>query len=548
SDRAGADNLDIWVKQVGGSEPIRLTQSVANENEPSFSPDGTSIVYRSDADGGGIYVVPALGGRERRVAGNGRHPRFSPDGRWIAYWAGKMHGRSAPLGFSRRAKMYVAPASGGPARQLRADFAGAAYPVWSPDGRHILFLGQRDTTSPPEESVDWWVTPLDDTAPARTEVFEVTRKENLSGPIRFYSWALVPAAWDSAVDSILFSANAGDSTNLWRVPIDSGNWKVTGTPIRLTSGPALEENPSVAWPVGAPARVAFAVATENTEIFSLPVAVNEAKVLGEARQLTTNSAADFHPSTSPDGRSLVFVSNRTGDQEVWIKDLASGQESALTATRTGKYVPLFSPDGSQISFSSYENLHRWETYVVPATGGAPEKLCDGLLFGWSSDGTRFFHHEGDWRLRLFDMKSRRDSLWAGMPGRTFCCGRFSPDNRWVAFFDNGFFRSYIAPFRGESPIPEHEWIDLGEDQMLWWSPDGNTIYGQRERDGHLCLWAQRLDPATKRLAGPPLPIFHSHSSRRSLGNQANPHPFVSRDRIVFSMGERTANIWMAEFR
>ncbi|MBL8291682.1 MAG: serine/threonine-protein kinase, partial [Bryobacterales bacterium] len=47
SDRAGADNLDIWVKQVGGSEPIRLTQSVANENEPSFSPDGTSIVYRS---------------------------------------------------------------------------------------------------------------------------------------------------------------------------------------------------------------------------------------------------------------------------------------------------------------------------------------------------------------------------------------------------------------------------------------------------------------------------------------------------------------------
>ena len=65
SDRAGADNLDIWVKQVEGGAPLRLTSDPGDEYEPSFSPDGNRIVFRSERDGGGIYTIPSLGGEPR---------------------------------------------------------------------------------------------------------------------------------------------------------------------------------------------------------------------------------------------------------------------------------------------------------------------------------------------------------------------------------------------------------------------------------------------------------------------------------------------------
>src|SRR4029077_18701360 len=88
SDRAGKGQLDIWVQPLPHGEPIRLTRHAADDYEPSFSPDGSRIAFRSDRDGGGVYVISVLGGQETRIAEQGRRPRFSPDGRWIAYWVG----------------------------------------------------------------------------------------------------------------------------------------------------------------------------------------------------------------------------------------------------------------------------------------------------------------------------------------------------------------------------------------------------------------------------------------------------------------------------
>jgi eukaryotic-like serine/threonine-protein kinase len=86
SDRSGEGNLDIWVQQLSGGEPVRLTNHPSDESTPSFSPDSSRIAFRSDRDNGGIYIISALGGQERLIARSGNDPRFSPDGAWIVYW------------------------------------------------------------------------------------------------------------------------------------------------------------------------------------------------------------------------------------------------------------------------------------------------------------------------------------------------------------------------------------------------------------------------------------------------------------------------------
>jgi hypothetical protein len=85
SDRSGEGNLDIWVRQLPEGPPLRLTRHAADDVEPAFSADGSRIAFRSSRRGGGIYVIPTLGGDERLLAAGGFSPRFSPDGHWIAY-------------------------------------------------------------------------------------------------------------------------------------------------------------------------------------------------------------------------------------------------------------------------------------------------------------------------------------------------------------------------------------------------------------------------------------------------------------------------------
>jgi Tol biopolymer transport system component len=131
--------------------------------------------------------------------------------------------------------------------------------------------------------------------------------------------------------------------------------------------------------------------------------------------------------------------------------------------------------------------------------------------------------------------------------------RLSPDQRWVTFMGarppNG--RLWIAPFRGHQAVAESDWIPLTE-ATGWgdkprWSPDGNTVYYVAERDGFPCVWAQRLEPVTKRPIGPPASIHHFHSGRLSMRNvgYGGLEIGIAQDGIIFNLGELTGNIWQA---
>jgi len=84
------------------------------------------------------------------------------------------------------------------------------------------------------------------------------------------------------------------------------------------------------------------------------------------------------------------------------------------------------------------------------------------------------------------------------------------------------------------------------------SPDGNAIYFTSDRDGYFCVWAVRLDPATKRPVGGPFPYAHFHSSaQRPLGplvprSGGDIDLSVARDKMMINLPEYSADIWMTQ--
>ena len=384
SDRGGS-NLDIWVKQVSGGDPIRLTQDTADDHQPSFSPDGGQIVFRSERAGGGIYIISTLGGEDRPLTSKGRNPRFSPAGDWIAFWVGPVAGY--PLG-AQTGRIFLIPPTGGNPKQIDPPgIFGAGCPIWSPDGTHLLFYGSDSSNLAVWfPTSDWWVWPLAGGNAVKTGAFDVFAAQNINLTLP----SLVPAPAEWMDDQVFFSAKAGDSVSLWQVSISPRNWRITGPAYRLTAGSGLDIRPSFA----KTGFLVFSSLIENADIWSLPIDASQGRVKGPPEQLTHDLALDYLPSMSADGKDLAFVSLRSGNPDIWMKDLESGKEKSLAASPAKELHPRISPDGSLVSYAIRTNDRPRveDIYVIPAKGGLLQKLCDacGPPWGWSPDNKFLF--------------------------------------------------------------------------------------------------------------------------------------------------------------
>ncbi len=552
SDRAGAGNLDIWVQSVAGGESNRLTSDPADEREPAFSPDGGRIAFRSEKDGGGIWVVPAFGGQPRLVAPEGRRPRFSPDGKWLAYYVGAIVN-----GGGLNSTLQIVPSTGGTPRPIETGLGATAHPVWTPDGNHLLCYGQQleRTTTP---RFDWWVVPRDGGTAVRTGAFDVLRKAGLTVEGDDVP-AIAPGDWFG--DQVVFSGQFRGNRNLWQLPMSPVTGQVAGRPARLTFGAGTEVQPAAA----SPARVAFSSLLTYLNVWSLAVDADQARVLKPEPERLTASAYDAQCSLSADGRRLVFVSTRAGNRDIWWKDLATGKESALTLTPAEEFNPKISSDGSQVLYQVIEE-NSWNLYRArlgpDGQPGAPEKICAGCRRLWdlSSDNRKIlfaYAASSVLSIGLLELGSGRKTELLRPPSYGLYRVRFSPDDRWISFTavtGPGRTRVSVVPFRPGAALPESQWIAVTDDVSIHdkavWAPGGNLLYFTSDRDGFRCIYAQRLDAATKRPVGPQLDVYHSHGARRSILN-ADIIPLelaVSRDRLVFHLAEITGNVWLADLK
>ncbi len=242
SDRSLDGAQDLYIKQVAGGEPVRLTSDGAGNTTPDFSPDGSKLVFRSNRNGGGIYEIPAFGGDARLLARDGLNPRFSPDGSQVAYWVGEQ-GVSAMV--PGGGTVWVVPAAGGQPQKVGPNFTAARYPIWSADGKRLLFVGYTSAKAGEASGLDWWLM-----APNGGEAVKTGAQDALLGgalPAGATVAAIAqiehrPGCWSA--NSVIFSMLSGDTRNLWEIGISPRTGKVTGAPKSLTTGAGNEVEPA----------------------------------------------------------------------------------------------------------------------------------------------------------------------------------------------------------------------------------------------------------------------------------------------------------------
>ena len=538
SDRQGLGNLDIWVQQTAGGRGLRLTDDGADEYEPVFSPDGTRIAFRSNRDGGGIYVVSVLGGQPTLIAPEGRRPRFSPDGKSLAYWVGFEH----CVGDT-----YVMPLVGGSPRKisLREQQEQTRSPVWSPDGQRLLV----------STKTDFWSIPVDGGPPVKTGAYDLLRGSGLRPPDEGVP-AFVPEEW-TAAGNVIFSAISGDGRNVWQIAIRPETLRVDGVPRRLTFGTEEEQYASL----GGDGRMVFAGLTRHSNLWLLPVDSAHAKVTGDIQAITQEARQLTRPDLSADGRIVVYQDEKSQQpSDLRLRNLLTATDSSALSSTQDRNLPALTADGSSVLFS----VPPGQIYAMPTTGGVPRTICEAcgstnVYAAYSPSGDRVAYTTADAIVEIETSTGKTTRLTSRRrPGveteSTAYDMRYSPDGRWLAFHatDTVRRRIFLLDVTSAGRSNDAPWVAAttdpsDSDGRVAWSPDGGFLYFVSRRDGFGCLWAQRLDPSTKRPFGRPVAVYHLHrTAHRMSHNVGRVGVAVAEDKIIMALEELRGNAWMLQ--
>ncbi|HEV8197390.1 MAG TPA: DPP IV N-terminal domain-containing protein [Gemmatimonadales bacterium] len=300
-----------------------------------WSPDGKQLTLEALNGDAGIWIGDSTGGNARQLTTERQETdaRWSPDGTEIAY-------------VSRRTgtgDIWVVPAAGGTPRQLTHDIREDNSPRWSPDGKWIAFLSQRGRQG------DIWIVP----AAGGTEL-RVTDDAAEEGNLQ----------WVGTSNTIAYHTGISGQT-LWALTVNDGKERrLTADSLRVGQIFPSPDGKEVAYEVLRGGGV--------SDIQVMPIAG------GAARTLVAGTSINTAINWSPDGKTIAFLSNRTGNFDVWVIPAAGGEPRELTtwpSNEGGNTAPQWAPDGSQIYFLSPHDASPFnDVWKVPLAGGEPVRV------------------------------------------------------------------------------------------------------------------------------------------------------------------------------
>jgi Tol biopolymer transport system component/DNA-binding winged helix-turn-helix (wHTH) protein len=386
------DNVDIYLKLVGPGEPHRLTTDPATDFSPAWSPDGRQIAFVrylvvGDTDRCGIYVIPALGGAERRLAEieltRFRAPAgllaWTPDGKWLG-----AAGRFGPDGPSE--VWLLSPETGERRRLSVADVGqiGDFGPSFSPDGRFLALL--RFAT----RSVgDVYLLPLGAGYTAGGPVVRLTHENMLVGGL----------GWNSRGNRLFYSSGGALGYRTLRMlAIDPAHPERRVEPVPLPAGE------HAAMLTSARDRLVYARQQRDTNIWRLPLPASAAR--GGPTLLIASTFDEHNPDFSADGTKITFTSTRSGTEEIWIANAdgsAATQMTSVGGPNTSN--SRWSRDGRTILFNSRRSGSS-DLYVLDVATRSVQRLTDDPGDEYEPRWSR----DGNW-IYFASMRSGRPEVW-----------------------------------------------------------------------------------------------------------------------------------------
>jgi eukaryotic-like serine/threonine-protein kinase len=411
---AGVDDgdRDVFLKSVGGQRAINLTEDVPDDDySPVFSADGERIAFRSNRDGGGLFVMGRTGEAVRRVTSRGFNPVWSPDGTRLAY--ATEHVGLLPLNWEGPSELWVVDIDSG--AETRISDGDAVSPAWSPDGQWMAYTARMS----PLAQMDISVMPAEGGEP-----IAITSDKPAD-------WS---PTWSPDGRYLYFSSDRGGSMNLWRIPMEMGSGRPEGAAEAVTTPASFVAHPSVS---GDGARVAFSSVQMSQNVYTADFDL-ATESLGEFEPLTTGSRQWSSPDPSPDGLRVAFYSRDLPEGDIYtVRSDGTGLRQ-LTADSALDRVPRWTTDGERISYFSNRSgpLQLWS---IRGDGSGDQQLTFGgewtSFAAWSPVGRRAAVNGPEVRILDLDAPSSapvpiEHPLDTTLTG--FTANDWSPDGRYLA--------------------------------------------------------------------------------------------------------------------
>jgi tricorn protease len=479
---------DVWVVPKAGGTAVRLSSPPGEEAFPRFSPDGSQIAYSANYDGNGdVYVVPAMGGTPVRVT---HHPMgdrlvdWHPNGQQVLFASSRESGRQ------RYSQFFLAPAAGGMPTKLPVPYG--EFGQLSPDGRMFAYTPKaRDFRTWKRYRGGWapdiWLFDLTDSSATNITNHPANDGQPMwhgntlyflsdRGPAQRYNiWAYDVASrgmrqvttfrdFDVTFPSIGpddLVLQAGG--RLYRIELANEGMvevPVTAVTDQSTLRPRAERIANRIQSGGVSPTGKRALFEARGEILTVPA--EHGPVLNLTR---SSGVAERYPTWSPDGKTLAYWSDRSGEYELYLRPAdGSGEERKLTSMGAGyRYSPQWSPDSKKLAFA--DELMRFRVYDLDRNRATEIDQSEiwmshgqlaGMDFRWSSDSRWITYSRpttsGNSAVFVYDTEEGQlHQVTAGY--FTEVQPVFDPDGKYLYFLSNRNFEPVYSDFDNSWTYP-----------------------------------------------------------------------------------------------